>query len=359
MRRVQLLVVIGVSALLATGAVVVWAPDGHVPAASSGETSARPLPDGGPTSAPPRAASPAPESVETHTVWHWNIAGSALHGGAVDGGLVDVLVASVLARGADLVSLNEVCRQQYDAVAAALAAAEWSDDPARSGAFHTTIEGDPGTCGGRPYGLALFSATPLTDVRSLLLPDDGSGTARVLLCAATGARSAIRLCTTHITTSSSLDPRSGHPHNALQLQAVLRELEDRSEHGETVVLAGDLNAQPHYGRLDGWYDRSVSEPANGGNSGHYRELDDTDPGCPGYGQSTALGPPGAAPPCGAGAKVDHVFVREDRIVGQYGADALEIPHRCPGVTESPGVHGPGVCSDHHVLVGTVTVEVRP
>jgi endonuclease/exonuclease/phosphatase family metal-dependent hydrolase len=139
---------------------------------------------------------------------------------------------------------------------------------------------------------------------------------------------------------------------------VLDSLEGHAATEETVLLAGDLNAQPHYGRLDGWYDRSLTAPANDGNTGFYRELDDADPRCPGYGEATALGPSGDLPPCGGGAKVDHVFVRSDRIAGPYSADALAIPHQCDGVPESPGVRAAGACSDHHVLLGTVTVRVR-
>ena len=300
---------------------------------------------------------PEQDPTETHTIWHWNVAGSTLHGGAVDDGLVEVLVASVLTRGADLVSLNEVCRQQFDAVVAGLAGAGWAQDPARSAVFHATVEAAPDVCGGQPFGLALLSAAPVGDVRTTVLPDDGTGATRALLCAVVGPRP-LRFCTTHVTTSSLPDPATGLPRNVLQLRAVAVELATYAGQGETALLAGDLNAQPHYARLDDWYAPSVATPANGANSGRYRELDDTDRGCPGYGEPTALGPPGEAPPCGGGAKVDHLFVREDRIAGGYRANALEIPHSCPGVPERPGVNAAGACSDHHVLLGTVTVRVR-
>lgn len=343
-------VVAAVLAALA-GAVVVVLTQGAQPQQTSSQvpvTSSR---------QPAPTPFPAPDPTETHTVWHWNVAGSTLHGGAVDDGLVEVLVASVLTRGADLVSLNEVCRQQFDAVVAGLAGAGWAQDPARSAVFHATVEAAPDVCGGQPFGLALLSAAPVGDVRTTVLPDDGTGATRALLCAVVGPRP-LRFCTTHVTTSSLPDPATGLPRNVLQLRAVAVELATYAGQGETALLAGDLNAQPHYARLDDWYAPSVATPANGANSGRYRELDDTDRGCPGYGEPTALGPPGEAPPCGGGAKVDHLFVREDRIAGGYRANALEIPHSCPGVPERPGVNAAGACSDHHVLLGTVTVRVR-
>jgi hypothetical protein len=61
-----------------------------------------------------------PEPTETVMAWHRNLAGGTLHGGSVTDGLVDAAVSSVLASGADLVSLNEVCEQQVEAVGARL-----------------------------------------------------------------------------------------------------------------------------------------------------------------------------------------------------------------------------------------------
>ncbi len=52
---------------------------------------------------------------------------------------------------------------------------------------------------------------------------------------------------------------------------------------------GDLNAQPHHGRLDDWYSASVDTAHNGSNHGAYRELDDRDRRCPGHGETTTSG----------------------------------------------------------------------
>ncbi|MFF6776808.1 hypothetical protein ACFY8W_25120 [Streptomyces sp. NPDC012637] len=61
--------------------------------------------------------------------------------------------------------------------------------------------------------------------------------------------------------------------------------------------------------------------------------------------STA-GTPGVTPPCGGYAEIDHVFVRGSALAGPYGGDSLAVPTVCTGVA---------ACSDHRLLVGTVTV----
>jgi endonuclease/exonuclease/phosphatase family metal-dependent hydrolase len=213
----------------------------------------------------------------------------------------------------------------------------------------------------------VFSARPVAAVDAVPLPHDGSREQRTLLCVALREPAGLRFCTTHVTTSAEVSPESGLPHNETQLAAVLGHVETRHAAGDTVVLAGDLNAQPQYRRLDAWY-----APRQGGGDDHgsYRELDDADPGnCVGYGEWTATGPAGAPPPCGNGApctpgdtrgcaKIDHLFVRQDRIAGAYSADALDIPLTCTGL--APSAERPdGACSDHRPLVGTVTVLVRP
>jgi hypothetical protein len=105
--------------------------------------------------------------------------------------------------------------------------------------------------------------------------------------------------------SAGASPSSwnGRPHNVNQLKAVHSRLETYAAARDTVLTAGDFNAQPNYGRLNGWYSRSVDVPANRNNTGSYRELDDDDSArCRGFGEWTAAGPAGAVPPCaGAGA----------------------------------------------------------
>ena len=303
--------------------------------------------------------------VETLTVWHWNVAGNAMHGGSTTDGMVDAALASIVASDADLVSLNELCRQQYEALVEGLRAAGWPEDPADFARFEATVSDGPGSCGGQGFGLALMSRRPLGVAQRTVLPADGHQP-RALLCAGLEGRSRIDFCTTHIGIVGEPDPVSGVPRNVAQLDAVLAELGVRHAAGRTVLLAGDLNAQPQYRRLDGWYAPSADTPANGNNRGAYRDLDDADPAnCPGYGEWTAYGPAGAEPPCrdgattcpasagGSCAKIDHVIVREDRIAGPYAGDALDAPATC--ATEATSRTPAGLCSDHRILRGTVNV----
>jgi endonuclease/exonuclease/phosphatase family metal-dependent hydrolase len=353
--------------VLAVGAALVLGgaepTSGTAPAALTGApwTSPQAAAEPGPASEPEAE----PEPTATVTAWHWNVAGNTLHGGSVTDGLVDAVVASVLATGADLVSLNEVCEQQYEAVGARLRELGWPADPPASSAFRATLAG-PDVCAGRPAGLAVFSAHPVGAVEAVALPHDGSREQRALLCVSARDPAGLRFCTTHVTTSGGASPVDGRPHNEAQLAAVLASVEAGHAAGDTVVVAGDLNAQPHYRRLDGWY--APGTAGSGGGRGSYRELDDTDPGCPGTGEWTATGPAGAPPPCGGGApctpadtrgcaKIDHLFVRQDRITGAYTADALDTPLTCTSVAGRPDLPA-GACSDHRPLVGTVTVQVR-
>lgn len=114
----------------------------------------------------------------------------------------------------------------------------------------------------------------------------------------------------------------------------------------TVILAGDLNNQPDYARLDKWYSSSLNTPYNSANYGSYRELDDTDTRCAGYGEVTVDNGDNGGP-CGLGRKIDFIFVRENRLVGSYPGDSLPISTVCDGY-----------CSDHRIVIGAATVDVN-
>ena len=315
---------------------------------------------------------PIGRSSATYDVWQWNVAGDTVHGGSVTDGLVEASVSSIVGRGVDLASFNELCRQQYDAVVDRLTDLAWPQDPSAFARFAVQRDGSASVCAGQPMGLALFSAAPLGPAEVWTLPADGSGQARLLLCAALTDEPSVRFCTTHITTSGDPSPRNGRPHNVNQLDAVLQRLEAYRAAGMTVLIAGDFNAQPSYRRLDGWYSSGLDAPSNRGNVGRYRELDDDDSRhCRGYGEWTAVGAPGTAPPCaGTGTsctgaqrdgcgKIDLIFAREDRIVGGYTGDSLDIATTCREVPEQPDVQPAGACSDHRIVTGTVTVLTEP
>ena len=275
----------------------------------------------------------------TYTVWTWNVAGWAIHRGSATDALVPTISSSIQDSGAQLVALNEVCEDQYGAVVASLRAAGWPEDPTNFARFEPH---GPDYCGGQAFGVAIFSTAPLGAANRYVLSSDGTPEGRRLLCAPLASRVHLRFCTSHVTWVN--DVVNGERATATQLNEVLRRLESFNADGDTVLLAGDLNAQPHYPRLDSWYSSAVATAQNASNSGAYRELDDTDPRCAGYGESTTPGTAGGR--CGQSAKIDMIFVRANRVVGSYSADSLPIPS-C----------GASPCSDHRILVGTVQVSV--
>ncbi|MFS0696164.1 endonuclease/exonuclease/phosphatase family protein [Streptomyces nitrosporeus] len=289
---------------------------------------------------PATAAEAGAAAPRTYTVWQWNVAGNTIHGGSTTDGMVVQAAASIVNRGADFAAFNELCQGQYSALVNELRAKGWPADPQNFARFEPSRQaGNASVCGGEAFGNALFSKRPLGAADRFALPDDGTAEKRNLLCAPLADGTGHRFCTTHITTNQSF--------NVAQLEAVRQKLEDYHAAGGTVLTAGDFNAQPHYGRLNSYYAPSLDVPANSDNTGAYRELDDNDPAhCPGYGEWTAQGTPGAAPPCGGNAKIDLIFVRESALAGPYSGDSLAISTSCTGVA---------ACSDHRIVVGTVTV----
>jgi hypothetical protein len=173
-----------------------------------------------------------------------------------------------------------------------------------------------------------------------------------LLCAPLSGSTA-RASVTHITIANT-PTADGTPVNTAQIRAALNAVEARNAAGDTVLTLGDFNAQPNYGRIANWY-------------ALYRELDDTDTRCAGYGEWTATGTSGAPPACSGGtttctttvtagcSKIDLAFVRKDRLAGAYSADALAIPTTGTGVAATSD-YPAGSCSDHRVVVGTVPVR---
>ncbi|MGW2278105.1 endonuclease/exonuclease/phosphatase family protein [Streptomyces sp. NPDC001770] len=289
---------------------------------------------------PVTAAQAGAATSHTYNVWQWNVAGDKIHEGSTTDGLIDQASASIVNRSADFVSFNELCRGQYDALVTALRAEDWPTDAQNFARFEPSREaGNSSVCKGEAFGNALFSKRPLGTADRITLPDDGTAEKRNLLCAPLTDGSGTRFCTTHITTQGT--------YNVAQLEAVRAKLEAYHAAGETVLIAGDFNAQPSYGRLNSFYAPSLDVPNNGNNTGAYRELDDNDTGnCLGYGEWTAEGTPGSAPPCGGNAKLDLIFVRESTLAGSYSGDSLGISTSCTGVA---------ACSDHRITIGTVTV----
>lgn len=304
------------------------------------------------TSAAPEAsgvpgASGAP--ARTYRIWHWNIAGSVVHQGAVANGLIPATTSSIVNRNPDFVSLNEVCFKQYEALKAALVGAGWPQDKRNFARFAQTRAPEKGVCGGsETFGNVLLSKRPLGASRQYALPTDGTRETRKMLCAPPTAQPRMKFCTVHITANTA--STGGVPNNVRQLDRVRTLLDGFHRAGQTYVLAGDLNAQPHQARLNPFYAPSVNTAANPDNTGVHREVDDADRGhCPGYGEWTNVGPADAAPPCGKRAKIDQIFVRESALAGAHRGDSVAVPKTCKGVE---------ACSNHRLLVGKVRLRVK-
>ena len=305
-----------------------------------------------------RAGAAAAASTTRLTTWQWNVAGWQMHRGSITDGMTAAAAASIVNRRADVVVFTELCLQQYNNIIARLRAAAWPNDSSNFARFQTGLAG---TCNGQDFGQAIFTRRAPRGAIRTLLPDDPRTEDQYLLCVPlTGL--AVRACGVHITTDARLLP-DGTPANTAQLKAALRAVESYDAQGWTVLIGGDFNAQPDYGRIHPWY----SPAAGNGGTGHYRELDDTDSRCRGYGTWTATGLPGASPMCSGGsttctasvatgcAKVDLEFVRENHIAGAYFGDVLAIPMSCPTIRGTPA-YPAGSCSDHRVYVASATVS---
>ncbi|MEU6743377.1 endonuclease/exonuclease/phosphatase family protein [Streptosporangium sandarakinum] len=280
----------------------------------------------------------ASRATTSYRVLHWNVAGNTMHRGSTSDGLVTSIVDSIRGDGAVLVSLNELCLQQYDALISALRAAKWPADPENFARFAPTVPGrSGGPCGGKDYGIGMFSKQPLGGAARLTLPSDG-GEPRKLMCAALRDRPRVRFCTTHATFVDA--------YRLPQLQAIFGQVDAYRANGDQVILAGDFNVSPDFGRMDRFYSSQVNTPYNRNNTGHYREVDDSDPvNCPGYGETTIEANNGGGP-CGKGSKIDMIFVHEDDYVASASTgDAKPSPRSCGGAA----------CSDHRVLIGQVAL----
>lgn len=282
----------------------------------------------------------------TYKVWHWNIAGDAINYGSTTNGLVDAILGSLSARNPDFISLNEVCPDQYHAILVGLQAAGWPQSSTNFARFEPMPDVDTRLCGSdpgpnqQPYGVALFSRFAPTGTDRITLPSDGDKD-RKLLCASIATQPGDpSFCTTHITFDDAV--------KQAQLDAVRAETDTITATGGTVIAAGDFNTQPNDPLLDNWYSPNVNSSNNGNNTGTYREFDDQDPICPGYGEQTTEGSLAGA--CGQPAKVDQIFAPERKLVS-YTQDAHPIAtDRCKNRN---GVYVP--CSDHRILDATVTL----
>ena len=277
----------------------------------------------------PESADPVdgPSVVQTtYRVMQWNIAGGK-ENDCRTAGIARAVLRFIREKGSQFISLNEVCRSQYEAIRDALAD-RWGKTT-RFSAFAPL---------GR-VGVAIFSRFDLRDVFEVKIGEDSYGD-RKLLCARMRTREHMRFCATH------LSPGAGR---RVQLSRVMSRLENWWDNRrDTVILAGDFNLEPNDSAFDEVYASGANHPDhNPANRGAYRELDDGDRGhCLGYGENTGMHRSGGG--CGNGRRIDLIFARANRIVdGRYGSDTVNVPTDCTGA-----------CSDHRAVFGWVRLRVR-
>lgn len=307
----------------------------------------------------------------TYSVWHWNVAGSAIHHGRTDTGLIENAVASIKTARPDFMSFNEICQGQYEALVERLAEAEGWTEPYAHARFTLTRAPGTGICEGGGFGNALLSSHELGPSKDYALPKDytpaekkrltaaGRGVEdRKMLCAPLRDQPRMKFCTVHITGSNRAMPTGGRGSakkkiNGQQLTAVGRVLDSFAKARQVYLVAGDFNAQPdldEYTRLKPLMKK-------------HTELDDANPThCPGYGTWTALPPRevNGPPACGPHPKIDLILARGDLPEDTYSARAQNIPGDCEAVGPDDLIALPVTrvnCSDHRILTGRATLQV--
>lgn len=294
----------------------------------------------------------ASDTPREFTAWQWNIQGG-YNGTHLQ--QVKVVTGSILKYDADFVVVNELCYDQYRTLITRLKDYGWPQGT--SYARYTRMDnrasckaGDANKYGS--VGFAIFSKHQLAaGIERVALPEDTYDTlpnrTHYLACATLKADTKVKMCGTHITPTR--EDANGNPVSirSRQILAVTQKVNSDVDAGDAVMLAGDFNMQPHEAGLNRLYSVNVAGTVNRGNYGKFRELDDNDSSnCLGYGAFTKDN--GAGPEeCGdGGRKLDFLFVSENRIVGGYSAKVLGISETCGGP-----------CSDHHAIVGDVSLAL--
>ncbi|MEV4671397.1 MULTISPECIES: endonuclease/exonuclease/phosphatase family protein [Actinomadura] len=274
-----------------------------------------------------------------YKIWHWNIAGHAIHKGLTNTGIIEAMRGSIGGRNPDFVSVNEMCYSQYRALIEELRGIGWPEDPTNFARFETMRPS--GLCAGTAYGMAIFSRHALGVSMRYTLPYDGTDKERKLTCVPPKSQPSVKFCTTHLSIVTEYKgPQADYVHNVL---------EGFRTDGDTVIIAGDFNLFPNASVLNKWYSPAVDTPSNPNNYGSYHELDDQAQECPGWGEATTEEGSISDYSCGQYWKLDLTFANADRLIS-YDADAHPIGDFCGAYRDRP-------CSDHRILTSNATVTI--
>ncbi|MBW5483600.1 endonuclease/exonuclease/phosphatase family protein [Streptomyces bambusae] len=272
------------------------------------------------------------QAAQTVKVVHWNICGAAQNcanrGATHAGTSVARLADEAQRRRPDLLSVNEICRAQYEELDLLLALKGWR----MAGAYAQMHDNVPACGGDSSYGLAVFSREPLTgpvQFRPFTVTGDEEYEAqgrieqvrRGMLCVPTSARGRqLALCGAHSGTAPG------------QLAEVHHWFADRAAFPPQlpVVFAGDLNQQPNEASLAGLYAHTRGEKDLGEPDGRFIEADERDRDwfrqggaggvrCDTKGVSRCRN--GAPTTVDDSRKIDYVFATEDHFTAPDGRTA--------------------------------------
>lgn len=303
------------------------------------------------------------KAATTYKVWHFNMCGNKCFDGKTT--VVQSIYDSITKVGdkQDFVGLNEVCRNQFDALMAKLPST-WS------GEFVRTLHHDnySGLCnrGGAQveynYGNAVFFRAPrMNGSLDTLQLSDGDGGAedsdpgsikehRKLICLTADLPSNIRLCTVHIAHLATWTNRGDTSSEAMVKQAQqIREVANRvNSYGRPVILTGDFNTEPEKfdgcgcsDGLDALYDQGRYGM---GASGKFREIDEDSPGKYPWDPPCRCGINTSPNPSPAIRKIDYIFFTHSDFTWDES-----------GSVTNPVQDSDGDQSDHKILRGRVNI----
>ncbi|MGW6500253.1 endonuclease/exonuclease/phosphatase family protein [Nonomuraea angiospora] len=200
----------------------------------------------------------------------------------------------------DVVTLNEVCREQYDELLSITSANGYT----LHGQF--TAAPDPqSTCDSSEPGNALISSTPLSNVETTPLPgDDSPSEQNNLTCADTTMRGqVVKACVTQLSDVTQARPA--------QAEAVAQRVNAHIDAGFPVIVGGDFQSNPDGAVLTPLY-------SHHGGTGKLHELDETDiqyfdsdaGDCPPVDRRCRSGE-GTVPNLVLPLKLDYLFVSDD------------------------------------------------
>lgn len=212
-------------------------------------------------------------------------------------GAAPAVISSLLDFRPDVVTLNEVCAGQFQAILTGVGSRGY----AMSGEFAATRSA-VARCGGQDVGNALLSRHSLAGRAVTALPDATADETYVLLCANTSLRErTVKACVTQLSKAAGSGKR--------QATAVAATTSGYLDADQPVILGGDFGSRP-------WEEPLTPLYTHHGGTGRFHELDETDHA---YFASTEYSCPSSDVNCRTGEgtmpvpvalqhKLDYIFV---------------------------------------------------